>query len=189
MTALSFGVAELEQERNAVFRLRYEVALERGWADEQALPVGIEREEHDEGAVFVVARRGQEVVAALRLIVEPATVASLLSEHELDFAAAETVFIGRFLVARPYRDRAREVVVGLGGEAVRFMQGRAVRAISFAADNSIRFCRYHGFPLKIAGPPRVVDHALRSPVVFDAEVWRAFAAEAAKRERTVLETG
>jgi hypothetical protein len=188
VTALTFGIAELDKERRAVFRLRYDVALERGWADEAALPEGIEREEHDEGAVFVVARSDGEIVGALRLIVDGGTVARLLTEHGLDqvFAAGETVFIGRFLVARPYRARARETVVGLGGEAVRFMRGRAVRAISFAAENSIRFCQYHGFPLKIAGPPRPVDHAFRSPVVFDAEVWAAFVGAAEEGERRLL---
>jgi N-acyl-L-homoserine lactone synthetase len=184
---LVFGVAASPEELDAVFRLRYRVAVEYGWegGDEAR---GIEREEADAKALQFAVDGGGELVATARLIVEPADVAEVLREEGLEEVAAGTAVFGRLTVVRPWRHRTREIFVGLAAEMARACLERGItRAISFAAENSIRFCRMHGLPVQPVGAPRAVDGELRSPVLVDLAVFGEFATHAADDERRTLE--
>lgn len=186
---LTFGVAETAEERNAVFALRYAAALERGWTGAASVTEGLERDEYDEDALLLVARSGDEIVATLRLVVELERVRALLGEHGFaaDVPAEGTIEVGRLTVARPHRKRSRELMVGLLAEGVRATLARGVaRWVSFAEENSIRFCRRHGFPVKVVGTPGLVDTAPRRLVVCDAEVFEAFLGAATEHERALF---
>jgi N-acyl-L-homoserine lactone synthetase len=183
---LLFGVAASPEELDAVFRLRYRVAVEYGWegGDEAR---GIEREEADANAIqFAVHARG-ELVATARLIVDPADVEELLRAEGLEELASRSAVFGRLTVVRPWRHRTREIFVGLAAEMARACLERGItRAVSFAARNSIRFCRMHGLPVRVVGAPRDVDGELRSPVLVDVDVFGEFTSRAGDDERRTL---
>jgi N-acyl-L-homoserine lactone synthetase len=186
---LTFGRAETDAERRAAYELRYTAVVESHWQRPDAFPEGIERDADDDDAVHLVSRLNEQVVGTMRLIVEPARVAELLRQHELDrlYHAGDTMFVGRLTVARPHRSRSREVTVGLYAELIRVASERGIRrAITFLAENAVRFYRRQGFPLKLVGPPSEVTGVQRQPAVFDVEVLEAFMRSASATERTLM---
>ena len=48
-----FALAETVSEREAIFRLRHDVVLERRWTEPKAMPDGLERDADDDHACFV----------------------------------------------------------------------------------------------------------------------------------------
>jgi N-acyl-L-homoserine lactone synthetase len=186
---LTFGTAETDAERRAAYELRYTAIVESRWKRPDSFPERIERDADDEDAVHLVSRLSGQVVGTMRLIVEPSRVGELLRQHELDqlYHAGDTMFVGRLTVARPHRSRSREVTVGLYAELIRVASERGIRrAITFLAENAVRFYRRQGFPLKLVGPPREDTGVERRPAVFDVEVLEAFMRSASANERTLM---
>lgn len=65
---LRIGMAATDEERRAVYRLRWECVVERGWAAAQDLPAGLETDEYDDAAaVHVVAWHDEAIVGTCRL--------------------------------------------------------------------------------------------------------------------------
>ena len=154
---LTFGIAETEADRRVAYALRYTAIVESHWRGPEVFPEGLEHDADDGHAIHLVSRLDGEIVGTMRLIVERSRVEELLREHELDglYGAGDTMFVGRLTVARPHRSRSREVTVGLYAELIRVAAEQGIRhAISFLAENAVRFYRKQGFPLKLVGPPR-----------------------------------
>ena len=61
-------VARSEDEREAVFRLRYRTVIEMGWATPDELPDGVERNADDEDAIHVGAWDGEDLVGTARVV-------------------------------------------------------------------------------------------------------------------------
>jgi N-acyl-L-homoserine lactone synthetase len=173
-----------DEERLACFALRAEAALESRWVDADTLPGGLERDAYDDAAVQIVACCDGRVVGTLRIVDAADDVAALLAEHAVALPVAGTLVVGRLVVARDLRRRSREITVGFYAAIVRHaLAVGAQRAVTFAAENAIRFYRLAGFPLKIVGPPTVVTGVTRYPALFDEDVFRAFLARASEAER------
>lgn len=188
-TELRFGGAESEADRRAAYRLRYDAIVESRWHEPDAFPDGTEHDANDEQAVHLVAWLDGAIIATMRLIVERSAVENLLREHGLDrlYRAEDTMFAGRLTVARPHRSRSREVTVGLYSKLIGVAAERGIRrAISFLAENAVRFYRKQGFPLKLVGSPREDTGVLRHPAVFDIEVLEAFMRSASEEERRLM---
>src|SRR3989304_5818130 len=65
---LMFSVAQSRAEREAVYRLRYSIVVEKGWARPADFPDGVERDAYDDTAVQVVAWDDDTLAAATRLV-------------------------------------------------------------------------------------------------------------------------
>ena len=76
---IEFRVASTESELDAVFRARYEIALEAGWITPADFPDGRDRDRWDDAAVHVTGWDGDSLVAASRLVF-PAPEQSLPTE-------------------------------------------------------------------------------------------------------------
>src|SRR5262245_3724722 len=63
-----FEIAQTPSELEAVYRLRYRVALERGWATPTDLPDRLEHDVYDDRAVHIVGSHNGELVASVRLV-------------------------------------------------------------------------------------------------------------------------
>jgi N-acyl-L-homoserine lactone synthetase len=186
---LSFGVAATEAEQRAAFELRYLAITESRWRPSETFPDRMEQDADDAAAVHLVARLSGQVVGTMRLVVETARVAELLEEFELDnlYEADETMFAVRLTVARPHRNRSRERMVGLYAELIAIAAARGIRrAITFLAENAVRFYSKQGFPLKLVGQPREDTGVLRRPAVFDVEVLESFMRTASDAERSMM---
>jgi predicted GNAT family N-acyltransferase len=181
---LPFGVAGTADERRAVFALRFAVLLERGWIDPAAFPDGLERDEYDDRAALLVAHVDGDVVGTFRLVTDANDVERFLRESGLELPAEGTAIVGRLTVARAFRERSRELALGLYAEALRVLVGQGLeRAASFAAENALRVLRLHGLRPQIPGPARVVDGVPRFPVVFDPNLLATFLGSLDERER------
>ena len=64
---IRWAVSESPSERDAIFRLRYRVVIERGWAGPEDLPDGRECDAYDDAATHIVGWDGPALAAAARL--------------------------------------------------------------------------------------------------------------------------
>jgi N-acyl amino acid synthase of PEP-CTERM/exosortase system len=99
---IRFGVAQSAQEREATFRLRYEVSIERGYARPEELPDGLERDEYDDHAVHVVGWHGDRLATTARLVF-PEPRSRLPTEAAFDVEIeprGRVADMGRVIVAR-----------------------------------------------------------------------------------------
>src|SRR5579864_5735220 len=65
---IQFGLAESEEDRAAILRLRFETVVKQGWATRAELPEGLERDAYDAHAVFVAGWHDDELAATARLV-------------------------------------------------------------------------------------------------------------------------
>lgn len=116
LTPLSFEVARTPLEIDAVFRMRYECVTEMGWAKPDDYPDGRERDEHDEGATFVLGRDGEEIIASVRII-PPIPGELLPAEREFQVRVSPPgrwVQAGRVIVPQRFRSgRSHLILAGL----------------------------------------------------------------------------
>ena len=184
---IEFGVVESDAEREAAVALRANAIAEARWVNTVEDAQNLARDADDEGAVLLVARCEGAVVGTLRIIHDADRVARILAEHEVVLPAGGTLVVGRLVVAKPFRNRSREVTVGLYAGIVRHaLETGAERAVTFVTESAVRFYRLAGFPLKFIGPPQTVTGAPRRPVLFDEEVFRVFLALATDEERAAM---
>src|SRR4051812_17034093 len=65
---LRFKVARTPAELEAVYRLRYRIAIARGWARPEQFPDGLEHDAYDARAVSIAAWDDGSLVAAARIV-------------------------------------------------------------------------------------------------------------------------
>lgn len=110
-----FGVAHSTTELAAVFRLRYDVAIEQGWARPGDFPSGLERDAYDEQAIELVGWDAS-ILAATARVVLPVRGRRLPTEEAFGVTVEpgdHTVNVGRLCVIRAYRARPPRVFWGL----------------------------------------------------------------------------
>ena len=163
-------VADSQEQREAVYRLRYRVMLDEGWGRPENFPGGMESDEYDGRAFHAMVWDGNEAIACSRLVFpEPGL---LLPTEEACGMQIEprgrVVDGGRTAVLREYRGRQRILLAVLGAS---FQEFRARGGYSFIASmltpGMIRLYRHVGMEASILGPPRLHLGAERQPVLFD----------------------
>jgi len=165
---LTFRVAQSPAEREAVYRLRYSIVVEKGWAKPEDFPDGLERDAYDDTAVQIVAWDGDELAAAARLV--PTVPGHPLPTEEAFGLKIESrtqlMDVGRTCVAQAYRDAQHRVLAGLLGRTWMEMRaGGCTEACGIVAPAVVRMCRGMGFHVVILGAPRLVWGEQRSPVL------------------------
>jgi len=80
---IRFAIAHTEAEREAVYRLRYETVIDRGWLKPADLPDSRECDAYDNQAVHLMAVDGHQLAGYARLIL-PAPGLSLPTEQAFD---------------------------------------------------------------------------------------------------------
>lgn len=116
--ALRFGVARSPDERDAIFRLRYQEVVERGWSKPDEYPDGRECDEHDDDASQIGAWEGDTLAGCARLIF-PAAGHALPIETSFNIIIEpqnEVVYLSRILIAPAYRAKqGHHLLLGLLG--------------------------------------------------------------------------
>src|SRR5438132_2727031 len=69
---ICFAIAQTPAEREALYRLRYQTAIGRGWVKPEDFPDGLERDPYDERAVHLAGWDGTVLAASVRLPTEEA---------------------------------------------------------------------------------------------------------------------
>ena len=161
-----FGVAVSAADLEAVYRLRCEVAVARGWAPAHAFPDGLERDAHDAAAMQVAGWARDRVVATGRLV-RPGFGRRLPTEAAFDMTLSgreQLVDIGRVCVASAYRDSAHRVFQGVLGQILCEMRRLGCQAAATVVTGPVaRVYERWGMRVIILGPPRVYWGELRFP--------------------------
>lgn len=168
---LRFAIATTPQELDQVYRLRYDVVIEKGWKQPEELPDGIEQDAYDEDATQLVVW-DDTVLAATTRLVFPAEGRSLPTEAAFDVMfqpPGQVVDVGRTIVARPYRDARRHLLLqGVIAHSWIEITGRGYCAIG-AILTADMIDRYHevGFEVNAVTPPQLYWGVERFACQFD----------------------
>jgi N-acyl-L-homoserine lactone synthetase len=167
---LRFCVAQLPEELTAVYRLRYEVIIERGWARPEDLPDGLERDDYDDLAIHIAMWDGKQIAATSR-IVFPAPDLALPTERAFEVKIEpheQVVDMGRQIVSREYSNVQHLVFAALLGQTWLEMRARGfTRVCGDFTPTVTRLYRLMGFQVTQAGPAREFWGEERFPIVVD----------------------
>ncbi|MBI2925055.1 MAG: GNAT family N-acetyltransferase [Verrucomicrobia bacterium] len=163
-----FGLATSPGEKEAVFRLRYAVVLERGWGRPADFPDGLERDEYDADALHIVAWNDRRLVGACRLVC-PRPGRPLPTEAAFGLTIeprGRVIDAGRLCVARADRWLGAKLWGGLLARA--WIELRALGftwACSVVTPAGVRLYRRLGIRLEPLAAPRWVWGERRFPIL------------------------
>ena len=164
-----FALATSASEREATFRLRAQVVIERRWRPAADFPDGLEREPHDDRALHLAGWLGNDLVATARLI-EPSPFAALPVESEFDLIVPphhRVVHLDRMIVVRRQSDPAHRLYLALLAAAARETLARGYDVwAGIESRPMVRLLGIMGFPMQILGPARPYWGENRFPVRF-----------------------
>jgi N-acyl-L-homoserine lactone synthetase len=165
-----FALAQTDAERTAIYRLRYETIVERGWARPEDIAGGLERDEYDASAVHVVGMDGGALAACARLVY-PAPGLRLPTEQAFDIQVeprGRAVDLSRQIVARAYSSNQHAIFAGLLSFCWMEVQARGYYHVcgDFTA-SMIRLYRIMGLGVTTLGPARLFWGEQRFPIVQD----------------------
>jgi N-acyl-L-homoserine lactone synthetase len=153
---------------DAVLRMRYECVVEMGWGNPEDYPDGRERDEHDDGAIFIVCRDGTAIVGTLRLVLPRE---GRLLPIERDFgirveSPGESVDAGRLVIAPGYRGGpGHPVLAGLFCRC--WLEARKLgyrRIVAATPSKIIDLYRRLGLRITVLGPPQAHWGEERAPI-------------------------
>jgi N-acyl-L-homoserine lactone synthetase len=166
---VTFAPAASARDREAVYRLRYEVVVERGWASPEELPDGMERDRFDEQATHLLARAGDDVVGTSR-VVFPVPGRPLPTEAAFDLVVAPAglvVNLDRMLVRGAGRTADRRIFAGLVGRAWQEARARGFSTCcGIVSVGMLRLFRTLGVEFAVLGAARRHWNEDRFPVRF-----------------------
>jgi N-acyl-L-homoserine lactone synthetase len=166
---IRFSLAATPEEREAAYRLRARIAVEKSWAGPEDLPGGMERDPYDEDAVHIVGWDGDDLVATARLVF-PAPGRRLPTEEAFGIDIEPVGHVcdaGRFGITPPYRDPGHRIMTALLSRTWVEMRARGFHLCAAVASLSIvRLYRRFGLSVTILGP-ELEDQDERHPVLLD----------------------
>lgn len=163
--------ASTATELDAVFRLRYEHVVARGWANAEKLAGGVEEDAYDTGAVQLAAWDGPVLIGTVRLV-PPRADRPLPVEAAFGVEIEPrgcVVEVGRLLIADSRRgDPAHRAWGALFAHAWTQVRNHGFVVMAGVASERL-VARYHalGLPFEILGPARPYWGEQRHPVRLD----------------------
>ena len=170
---LRVAVAREPDELEAVFRLRYEHVVARGWARSSDLSGGLERDAYDADATQIAAWDGDALVGTIRLVL-PAPGRRLPCEEAFGLAIeppGRVMEVGRLLIAERFRGEPSHRAWG-ALFARCWLEARAAGYTVLGGAAPAAFVeRYRalGLAFEILGPGREHWGELRHPVRLDPD--------------------
>jgi N-acyl-L-homoserine lactone synthetase len=165
-----FSLAQSDADQQAVYRLRYQVVIERGWAQPEDLPDGIERDAYDERAIHIVGRDGNILAATSRLVLpDPRNL--LPTEEAFDIRVepqGQVADMGRQIVARDYSNVRHIVFAALLAKTWLEMRNHGFTLVCGDFSPAVtRLYRMLGFEVKQLGSGRKFWGEERFPILVD----------------------
>ena len=183
---IRFDVARTEAERDAVFRLRYRVAIEHGWANPADFPDGRERDAYDAEAIHIVGWDGATLAATSRLVL-PNPNRPLPTELAFGLIVeprGRMLNIDRLTVAPGYSDRRHRTMFALLGASWGQTRAHDCHAwVGISTTAMVRLFRLLGFETPALAPPQRFWNEERVPIFCDG---RNGATEALNRRSRLL---
>lgn len=168
-----FRAADTPAEREAIYRLRAETVLRRGWAPRDAFPDGVERDVFDDRAELIGGWDGDRLAATARLVY-PTPGALLPTETAFDVAvepAGEVVNLDRMAVAPAHSDADHRMMGALAFACWLAIRHHGYhRFVGVITPGVERLYRRAGWRVTPLGPPRRYWGEDRTPCLFDGAV-------------------
>lgn len=165
-----FEVARTPADIEAAYRLRYRVALERGWATAADLPDGLERDTYDDRAMQITAVKDGEPVGLTRLVF-PSPGLRLPTEeiYNVDIEPhGQVVEISRTTVIVPHSEIQHRIFGGLLSRAWHEIRARGYyRFCGYAALPLLQLYSFMGIKFTHLGAPQVTWKETRYPIRFE----------------------
>ncbi|MBV8716775.1 MAG: GNAT family N-acetyltransferase [Chloroflexi bacterium] len=169
-TQIRFQLARTEEERAAVFRLRFETVAKQGWASLAEFPEGLERDAYDDAALLVVGWHDDTLAATARLVFPDAS-RPLPIEEEFELSSelpSGVVDLRRAVVAAPYRSRRHTVYAALLARCWLEVRDHGLHRICGAASPRwLNRFRQLGLPVQVLGPAQQYWGEERYPLFLD----------------------
>jgi N-acyl-L-homoserine lactone synthetase len=186
---IEFRFAASDAERDAVYRLRKSVVVERGWRSPEQFPDGRERDRYDDDALLAVGLKNGEAVATSRLVF-PHIERLLPTEEAFDVLvqpSGEVADVSRMIVTRDEESPRRGGFWQLLALIWLELRDRGFSRVCGA--NTATMTRAYeamGFRATALGPARDYWGALRVPILMDVG---ATAGTIADRAAAYMELG
>ena len=167
---LRFDIARDESQREAVYRLRFQTILERGWAQPGDMPDGMEHDHYDEKAIHIVGWDGDKLATTSRLVL-PEEGLILPTEEAFHIQVeprGQVVDMGRQIVAHEYSSIKHKVFAALLART--WLEIRAHGYSLVCGDFTpamMRLYRIMGFDVKQLGPAQPFWGEERFPILVD----------------------
>lgn len=165
-----FAVAQTTGEQEAAFRLRSLALIERGSAQAEDFPDGLERDAHDERALQVIGWEGDQAIATGRIVL-PKQSYLLPTEEAFGLKLepqGEVVDIGRFTVAHDWAQKENRYFAGMLGFCWLEAQAHGyMRVCGTASPGMLRHYRRLGFIVTELAPPHIYYGEERYPCWYD----------------------
>lgn len=153
-----FTVAASPAEKEAVYRLRFLVVTEQGWARPEDFPNGLETDACDEKALHLVGWDGEALAATARLVL-PELGRRLPSEEAFDTTIeprGRFADMGRIIVTEPYRDAQHRMLLALMAYAwLRAQEHGSIDICGTFTPAMIKLSSLMGLVIIPVGPPRL----------------------------------
>ncbi len=165
-----FGIATTPAELEAIWQLRATVIVERGWAQPDQIPDGMERDHYDDRAVHVAGWDGATLAATARIVL-PAPDEVLPTEEHFGVVAephGQVANLDRFIVARSYSNTGHRVATGLASASWLELRRNGYHMfVGVLTPGIIRLYRRAGWQVTPIGPSRTYWGEERTPCRFD----------------------
>ena len=187
---IRFDLARSDAERDAVYRLRYGIAVANGWTGPDAFPDGRETDVHDADAIHVVGWVDDELAATSRLVF-PRDGRRLPTEEEFEIEVeprGKVVNVDRLAVAPAYRDRRHRAMLGVMGATWQQTRAHGCHAwLGISTASMARLFGLLGFATTPLAPPKLYWGAERVPLLSDAtkDAARALRGQSGARDDTL----
>jgi N-acyl-L-homoserine lactone synthetase len=167
---IRFDVAKDDQEREMVYRLRYQVVVERGWVQPNELPDGMERDHYDKKAIHIVGWDGNNLATTSRLVLPEVGVILPTEEafHIQIEPRGQVADMGRQIVTREYSSIKHKVFAALLAKTWLEIRARGYSLV--CGDFSpamMRLYRIMGFDVNQLGPAQQYWGEERAPIMVD----------------------
>ncbi|MEJ2597148.1 MAG: GNAT family N-acyltransferase [Anaerolineales bacterium] len=167
---IQFRLAQSDSDRQAVYRLRYQVVIEHGWAQPEDLPDGLERDAFDERAIHIAGWDGDVLAATSRLVL-PDSQSPLPTEQAFNIKVepqGRVADMGRQIVDRDYSNVRHLVFAALLAKTWLEMRQRGFTLVCGDFSPAVtRLYRMVGFDVKQIGPSRKFWGEKRFPILVD----------------------
>lgn len=170
LDVLRFDIARSDSQREAVYRLRYQTIIERGWAQPEDMPDGMEHDHYDEKAIHIAGWDGDKLAASSRIVL-PEAILTLPTEEAFHIQIEPHVKVadmGRQIVAREYSSIRHKVFAALLAKT--WLEIRAHGYSLVCGDFTpamLRLYRIMGFDVKQLGPAQPFWGEDRFPILVD----------------------
>lgn len=167
---LRFTTAQSDDEREAVYRMRCNTIVERGWGKPEDMPDGLERDEYDDAALHVTGLDRTKPVASARLVF-PSDAQVLPTEKVFGLRIEprdRVVDLSRQIVIRAYTSQQHAIFGALLSHCWLEAQARGYYYVcGDFTPAMIRLYRRLGMEVTTLGPPRLHWGEERIPILQD----------------------